>query len=113
MIVPKPLLEQYCCEVQADMYQASNPATINQAALAHLGERQTEVHFKSRITANSGGTVFDPQKRHSTPHFCEVSAIHPPSFEDILHILAGAIGSAFGCYSTQKAYRKVSGSSPL
>jgi len=36
------------------------------AALAHLGERQTEVHFESPCYYNaiSGGTVFDPQKRH-------------------------------------------------
>ena len=41
---------------------------ITKAALAHLGERQTEVHFMSRIIhVHSGGTVFDPQKRHS---FC-------------------------------------------
>ena len=40
---------------------------IDEAALAHLGERQTEVHFMSRIKLHSGGTVFDPQKRHS---FC-------------------------------------------
>jgi hypothetical protein len=48
------------------MYLYLDPASIKYAALAHLGERQTEVHFKSRITANSGGTVFDPQKRHTT-----------------------------------------------
>jgi hypothetical protein len=48
------------------MYHPIQPATIKPAALAHLGERQTEVHFKSRITANSGGTVFDPQKRHTS-----------------------------------------------
>jgi hypothetical protein len=38
---------------------------IDKAALAHLGERQTEVHFMSRKQLHSGGTVFDPQKRHS------------------------------------------------
>ena len=65
-------------EVQADMYPVCRHASIKYAALAHLGERQTEVHFKSRITANSGGTVFDPQKRQA--------------------VLAGAIGSAFDCY---------------
>jgi hypothetical protein len=32
-------------------------------ALAHLGERQTEVHFGCHTCAVSGGTVFDPQKR--------------------------------------------------
>jgi hypothetical protein len=38
----------------------------HQAALAHLGERQTEVNFcpfLSRYKKYSGGTVFDPQKR--------------------------------------------------
>jgi hypothetical protein len=39
--------------------------SIDKAALAHLGERQTEVHFMSSIQLHSGGTVFDPQKRHS------------------------------------------------
>ena len=34
------------------------------AALAHLGERQTEVHLSPALHAISGGTVFDPQKRH-------------------------------------------------
>jgi hypothetical protein len=34
------------------------------AALAHLGERQTEVHLSPAQYAISGGTVFDPQKRH-------------------------------------------------
>jgi hypothetical protein len=33
------------------------------AALAHLGERQTEVHLSPAYHAISGGTVFDPQKR--------------------------------------------------
>jgi hypothetical protein len=68
------------------MYQLSKSPTIKQAALAHLGERQTEVHFKSRITANSGGTVFDPQKNFLTSGVFE-------------SIFAGAIGSAFDCYS--------------
>jgi len=36
---------------------------MNQAALAHLGERQTEVHLSPALHAISGGTVFDPQKR--------------------------------------------------
>jgi hypothetical protein len=37
---------------------------MQQAALAHLGERQTEVHLSPALHAISGGTVFDPQKRH-------------------------------------------------
>jgi hypothetical protein len=40
------------------------------AALAHLGERQTEVHLSPAYHAISGGTVFDPQKRHLFC-FCE------------------------------------------
>ena len=38
--------------------------TLYEAALAHLGERQTEVHLSPALHAISGGTVFDPQKRH-------------------------------------------------
>jgi hypothetical protein len=38
--------------------------TSMKAALAHLGERQTEVHLSPALHAISGGTVFDPQKRH-------------------------------------------------
>ena len=41
--------------------------TLYEAALAHLGERQTEVHLSPALHAISGGTVFDPQKRH---RFC-------------------------------------------
>jgi hypothetical protein len=44
---------------------------INQAALAHLGERQTEANFNHCETCSSlphsGGTVFDPQKRQPSP----------------------------------------------
>jgi hypothetical protein len=46
--------------------------SFHQAALAHLGERQTEVHLSPAYYAISGGTVFDPQKRHLF-YFC------PPS----------------------------------
>jgi len=48
------------------------------AALAHLGERQTEVHFESPYHSHtiSGGTVFDPQKRQLSmfllPCFCSL-----------------------------------------
>jgi hypothetical protein len=53
------------------------PSTFlsHQAALAHLGERQTEVNFcpSCLVQEYSGGTVFDPQKRHfrfvSRPYF--------------------------------------------
>jgi hypothetical protein len=53
-----------------DIYLFAVCDIINQAALAHLGERQTEVHFEScKINlAISGGTVFDPQKRHPLHH---------------------------------------------
>jgi len=43
---------------------------MNQAALAHLGERQTEVHLSPASHAISGGTVFDPQKRQFLLPFC-------------------------------------------
>jgi hypothetical protein len=61
-----------CAELDID-YILQN--TIDSAALAHLGERQTEVHFMSRIQLHSGGTVFDPQKRHSFLFCC----VAPPS----------------------------------
>ncbi|KAK8214784.1 hypothetical protein M8818_002367 [Zalaria obscura] len=50
-----------------------------QAALAHLGERQTEVKLRFlAFCAVSGGTVFDPQKLHflhfQSALFCSVLA---------------------------------------
>jgi hypothetical protein len=53
----------------ADCYFATLEPSSSQAALAHLGERQTEVNFGPFLSPHkkySGGTVFDPQKRHSS-----------------------------------------------
>lgn len=44
------------------------------AVLAHLGERQTEVHF-GRSCAVSGGTVFDPQRRHNFLRFAGLTDV--------------------------------------
>ena len=57
---------------------------INRAALAHLGERQTEVHFMSCKIILRILEVLCSIHRSGKPH-----------------ILCGAIGSAFGCYDCE------------
>ena len=66
LILP-PICKQLPLGVRRCLFIRSNKAAgiTSTAALAHLGERQTEVHFRSQITI-SGGTVFDPQK----PQIC-------------------------------------------
>jgi hypothetical protein len=59
---PIPSLAQSFLSIQYKIFEPLKH--IDKAALAHLGERQTEVHFMSSIQLHSGGTVFDPQKRH-------------------------------------------------
>ena len=64
------------------IYLMPSSDIINQAALAHLGERQTEVHFES-----------------SKIQSCDFWRYCVRSTEAaFLTILGGAIGSAFGCY---------------
>jgi hypothetical protein len=58
------------CKRSAEIIMHQVDCCFHQAALAHLGERQTEVHLSPALHAISGGTVFDPQKRHC---FCFLS----------------------------------------
>ena len=61
---PHSLALRYHMEMAADVLSHDDPPSRHQqAGLAQLGERQTEVHF--RQSSQSGGHVFDPHKPHS------------------------------------------------
>jgi hypothetical protein len=64
------------CRHVRNIYSPDQTICIK-AALAHLGERQTEVHFCHPLSnESSGGTVFDPQKRHSRFSFAPLPNRH-------------------------------------